>query len=180
MTFANPAGNAPAAAAGYVRALLELLGPWEPLAVLEEQMVWLERRVAGLDEAVLRRPEAPGKWSVIEVIQHLADAELVTSFRTRMVLTEDQPQLQGYDQDGWAAVLGYAEVPLDLALAQLRGLRTANLRLWRTLTPEQRERAGLHSERGLESVELTLRMMAGHDLVHRRQIDRILGGASGR
>jgi hypothetical protein len=176
MTFANPAGTASAAAAGYVRALLGLLGSQDPFAVLEAQVPWLERRTAGLDAAVLRRAEAPGKWSVIEVIQHLADAELVTSFRTRMTLTEEQPQLQGYDQDRWASVLRYAEVPLELALAQLRGLRTGNLRLWRALTPEQRGRAGLHSERGPESVDLTIRMMAGHDLVHRRQIDRILGG----
>jgi hypothetical protein len=176
MTFANPAGAASAAAAGYVRALLDLLGSQEPLAVMGEQVAWLERRTSRLDDAALRRPEAAGKWSVIQVIQHLADAELVTSFRARMVLAEDQPQLQGYDQDRWASVLRYAEVPLDLALAQLRGLRNANLRLWRTLTPEQRARAGHHSERGLESIDLMIRMMAGHDLVHRRQIDRILGG----
>jgi hypothetical protein len=177
MTFANPAATASAAAAGYVRALLDLLGAQDPLAVMGEQVAWLERRTSRLDEAALRRPEAPGKWSVVHVIQHLADAELVTSFRARMVLAEAQPQLQSYDQDRWASVLRYAEVPLDLALAQLRGLRNANLRLWRTLTPEQRARAGLHSERGLESVDLMIQMMAGHDLVHRRQIDRILGGA---
>ncbi len=176
MTFANRAGTASAAAAGYVGALLDLLGSQDPLAVLGEQLPWLERRTAGLDETMLRRPERPGKWSVIEVIQHLADAELVTSFRTRMVLIEDDPELQGYDQDRWATELRYVEVPLDLALAQLRGLRAANLRLWRTLTPEQRLRTGLHSERGPESVDLIIRMMAGHDLVHRRQIDRILGG----
>jgi len=159
-----------------VRALLDLLGSQDPLAVLRELLPWLERRTAALDEAALRRPEAPGKWSVIEVIQHLADAELVIGFRTRMALTEDQPELQGYDQDGWARRLGYVKVPLDLALGQLRGLRAANLRLWRTLTPEQRQRTGLHSERGPESVDLMIRMMAAHDLVHRRQIDRILGG----
>ncbi len=176
MTFANPAGSASASATGYVRALLDLLGSQDPLAVLRELLPWLERRTAALDEAALRRPEAPGKWSVIEVIQHLADAELVIGFRTRMALTEDQPELQGYDQDGWARRLGYVEVPLDLALGQLRGLRAANLRLWRTLTPEQRQRTGLHSERGPESVDLMIRMMAAHDLVHRRQIDRILGG----
>jgi hypothetical protein len=176
MTFANPAGKASAAAAGYVRALLDLLGSQDPLAVLGEQLPWLERRTAVLDEAELRQPERPGKWSVIEVIQHLADAELVSSFRTRMVLIEDEPELQGYDQDRWATGLRYVEVPLDLALTQLRGLRAANLRLWRTLTPEQRQRTGLHSERGPESVDLIIRMMAGHDLVHRRQIDRILGG----
>ena len=176
MTFANPAATASAAAAGYVRALLDLLGSQDPLAVLEALVPWLERRTAGLDAAALRRAEAPGKWSVIDVIQHLADAELVMGFRFRMVLTENQPKLQGYDQDRWVSVLRYAEVPVDLALGQLRGLRKANLRLWRTLTPEQRERVGLHSERGRESVDLMLRMTAGHDLVHRRQIDRILGG----
>jgi hypothetical protein len=176
MTFANPAGTASAAAAEYVRALLDLLGSQDPLAVLGELLPWLERRTAGLDEAELRRAERPGKWSVIEVIQHLADAELVISFRVRMVLIEEQPELQAYDQDRWATELRYVEVPLELALAQLRGLRAANLRLWRTLTPEQRQRTGLHSERGPESVDLIIRMMAGHDLVHRRQIDRILGG----
>ena len=174
MTFANPAGIASAAAAGYVRALLDLLGPQDPLAVAAELVPWLERRVAGLDRARLRRPEAPGKWSVIEVIQHLADAEMVMSFRIRMALTEDQPPLQGYDQDQWVSMLRYAEIPLDLALAQLRGLRGGNLHLWPTLTSEQLERAGLHSERGLESVDRMIRLMAGHDLVHRRQIDRIL------
>jgi hypothetical protein len=176
LTFSNPAGTASAAAAGYVRALLDLLGSEDPFAVLEALVPWLERRTAGLDASALRRAEAPGKWSVIDVIQHLADAELVMGFRFRMVLTENQPELQGYDQDRWVSVLRYAEVPVDLALGQLRGLRNANLRLWRTLTPEQRERVGLHSERGRESVDLMLRMTAGHDLVHRRQIDRILGG----
>jgi hypothetical protein len=176
MTFANPAGTASAAAAGYVRALLDLLGSRDPFAVLGELLPWLERRTAGLDEGTLRRAEAPGKWSVIDVVQHLGDAELVMGFRIRTVLTEMEPKLQGYDQDRWASVLRYAEVPIDLALGQLRGLRGANLRLLRTLTPEQRERVGLHSERGRESVDLMLRMMAGHDLVHRRQIDRILGG----
>jgi hypothetical protein len=176
MTFANPAGAASAAAAGYVRALLDLLGSQDPFAVLGELLPWLERRTAGLDVGTLRRAEAPGKWSVIDVVQHLGDAELVMGFRIRTVLTESEPKLQGYDQDLWASVLRYAEVPIDMALGQLRGLRGANLRLLRTLTPEQRERVGLHSERGRESVDLMLRMMAGHDLVHRRQIDRILGG----
>ncbi|MFL5494362.1 MAG: DinB family protein [Gemmatimonadales bacterium] len=179
MTFANPASNASTAAAGYVRALLDLLGSQDPLAVLDALLPWLERRTASLDPAALRRAEAPGKWSVIEVIQHLADAELVMGFRIRMVLTGNEPELQGYDQDRWVSALRYAEVPLDLALGQLRGTRNANLRLLRTLTPEQRERVGLHSERGRESVGLMLRMMAGHDLVHRRQIDRILGPAAG-
>ncbi|HET9725709.1 MAG TPA: DinB family protein [Gemmatimonadales bacterium] len=177
MTFANPAGDAAAAAAGYTRALLELLGDRDPLAVAGELLPWLERRTAGLDDAVIRRPEAPGKWSVLEIIQHLADTEVVYAWRTRQILTQDRPAIQGYDQDAWARTLGYDTADLAVALGQLRGVRTANLRLWRSLTPAQLARVGLHSERGPESMDLVLRMMGAHDLVHRRQIDRVLAAA---
>ena len=177
MTFANPAGAAAAAAAGYTRAILEVLGDRDPLAVAAELLTWLERRTAGLDDAMLRRPEAPGKWSVLEVIQHLADTEVVYAWRTRQILTQDRPPIQGYDQDAWAKVLQYGDADLSVALGQLRGVRTANLRLWRSLTPAQLERVGLHSERGPESLDLVIRMMGGHDLVHRRQIDRVLAAA---
>jgi hypothetical protein len=91
-----------------------------------------------------------------------------------MVLTENRPPLQGYDQDRWATELRYREVPLGLALDQLTALRAANLHLWKQLTPQQLERIGIHAERGPESVAHLLRLMAAHDLVHRRQIERIL------
>lgn len=178
MTFANPAGSAPAAAAGYTRALLELLGDRDPLVVAAELIPWLERRTAGLDDPTLRRPEGPGKWSVLEVIQHLADTEVVYAWRTRQILTQDRPPIQAYDQDAWARMLGYNSGDVVVALGQLRGVRTANLRLWRSLTSVQLARVGLHSERGPESLDLVLRMMGGHDLVHRRQIDRVLGAAA--
>lgn len=174
MTFSNPAGNAAAAASAYVRALLDLLGPRDPLAVMRELLPWLGNRLRGVAEATLRRPEVPGKWSVIEVIQHLADSDLVAGYRIRMVLTEDRPALQGYDQDRWAREFRYRDVSPAQALDQLRGLRTANLQLWSGLSPSQLERVGLHSERGAESTGFLLRLMGGHDLVHRRQIDRIL------
>jgi hypothetical protein len=174
VTFSNPAGNAAAAASAYVRALLDVLGPRDPLQVMGELLHWLKVRIGGVAELRLRRPEAQGKWSVIEVIQHLADSDLVAGYRIRMVLSEDRPALQGYDQDRWAREFRYRDVRLDQALDQLRGLRNANLQLWKSLSPAQLERVGLHSERGPESAGLLLRLMGGHDLVHRRQIDRIL------
>ncbi|HUR94656.1 MAG TPA: DinB family protein [Gemmatimonadales bacterium] len=177
MTFANPAGGAAAAAPTYVRALLECLGDRDPLAVAAELVPWLERRTAGISDAALRRAEAPGKWPAIAVIQHLADTEMVYGWRTRLILADDRPVLQGFDQDAWSGALAYAAMPLDVALAQLRGMRAANLRLWRTLSAEQRARVGLHSERGPESLDLLLRLMGAHDLVHRRQLDRILAAA---
>ena len=178
MTFSNPAANASAAASGYVRALLDLLGTRDPIEVLGELVPWLSGRIRRVTDSALRQPEVPGKWSVIEVIQHLADSELVAGFRTRMVLSEDRPALQGYDQDRWAREFRYRDVSLEQALDQLRGLRTANLHLWTALSPAQLDRVGQHSERGPESAGHILRLMAGHDLVHRRQIDRILSSTA--
>ena len=177
MTFSNPAGNAPAAAQAYVRALLDLLGTRDPLAVMAELLPWLEPRVASVPEHLLRRPEAPGKWSVIQVVQHLADSDLVAGYRVRMVVAENSPPLQAYDQDGWAREFHYDRVPLAAALDQLRSLRNANLGLWSRLTSDQLQRVGIHSERGPERAGHILRLMGAHDLVHRRQIDRILASA---
>ena len=175
MTFSNPAGPAAVAAASvYTRALLELLGARDPIEVLGELDPWLARRTSAIDEDTLRRPESPGKWSVMEVIQHLADSELVFGFRLRMILTEDRPQLQSYDQDAWARTLRYRDAQLQAALGQLRSLRAANLLVLGRLSPVELQRVGLHSERGPESADFLLRLMGGHDLVHRRQIDRIL------
>ncbi|MGH7580095.1 MAG: DinB family protein [Gemmatimonadales bacterium] len=175
MTFSNPAANAAASAQAYVQALLEVLGDRRPLEVLPELMPWLERRLKGVTDAALRRPEAPGKWSALEVIQHLGDSDLVFGFRARMILAEDRPPLQGYDQDRWASVFRYREVPVESALAQLGALRAANLAVLRRLGPGELERVGLHAERGPESLGHLTRLMAAHDLVHRRQIERGLG-----
>jgi hypothetical protein len=104
LTFSNPAGKAAGAASAYVRALLDLLGPRAPLPVIRELHPWLEERLRGVSDARLRQPEAPGKWSVLEVIQHLADSDLVAGFRIRMMLTEDRPNLARVRSGSWARV----------------------------------------------------------------------------
>jgi hypothetical protein len=111
---------------------------------------------------------------VVQIVQHLADSELVFGFRTRMILTEDHPALQGYDQDRWAATFRYEEVAYHAASAQLGMLRAANLAILRRLGPVELERVGLHSERGPESLGHLMKLMAAHDLVHRRQVERVL------
>lgn len=172
--LSNTAGSAPGAGAEYTRAILAALGDRDPFAVLAELVSSLETRLHSVPDDRLRRPEAPGKWSAIEVVQHLADSELAVGWRVRLILTQETPVLQPYDQDAFARELGYRGIPLREAMAQLDALRNANLRLYRSLSPAQVARAGMHTERGRESVEHIIRMMAGHDIVHRRQLDRIL------
>jgi hypothetical protein len=171
--LSNPAGAAAGAADSYTRALLDLLGDRDPIVVQGDLSSSVERAVAGMSDAALRQPEKPGKWSVIEVVQHLADSEIVYAYRLRMILASDTPPIPGYDQDAWATRLRYAETSLPDALAQIRILRGRTLHLLRGLRPEEWERAGIHAERGRESVRHLTKLMAGHDLVHLRQIARI-------
>lgn len=177
--FTNPIDAAADQAAAYIEAVLELLGGREPLEILEKLPDALEAAVAGLSDDQVRRPEAPGKWSILEVVQHLADSELVWAYRLRLVVAEDQPPLTGYDQDRWAVRLRYREADAAEALRQIGLLRAANLRLLRSLSPEDFQRAGVHTERGEETVEHMIALYAGHDLVHLRQIARIGEGLRG-
>lgn len=173
MQFANPASAAKAAAPAYTRALLELLGDRDPLVEMGQLLSRLRPLVEGVSADRLRQPERPGKWSIIEVVQHLADSEIVYGYRVRTVLTRPTPPLPGYDQDAWATTLRYRDVPLKDALQQLEVLREVNLRLLRSLSPEQLARSGMHEERGEESVMRIAQLLAGHDIVHLRQITRI-------
>jgi DinB superfamily len=156
-----------------VSALLGLLGDKDPIAVLRETPAVLERFLETVPAEIAGQPEAPGKWAIRDVVQHLADAELVGGFRLRMVLAHDRPPLTGYDQDLWAGRLHYSDVDLADALEQFQAIRRANLRIWRRLSPADLARVGVHSERGEESLEHLGRMYAGHDLLHRRQLERI-------
>ncbi len=175
--FTNPAAGAADAGAAYTRALLEMLGAREPLDVLGELVPWMEAELGGVGEELLWEPEAPGKWSALDLLRHLVDTELVHAWRIRSVLEQDTPPIRGYDQDAWVRLFGLAVPSSAEGLELLRVLRTANLRVWRSLDASALERAGLHSERGRESVAHMLRLLAGHDLVHRRQMRRILAAA---
>ncbi len=173
MSFANPASTAREDAASYTRGLLEQLGQSDPFEVLASTPARLEQAVRGLTVEQARIPEGPGKWSVGGVLQHLADTEIVYGYRIRMIVAHDTPEIEGYDQDLWATRLRYSEVPPAESLEQQRVLRAANLRMCLKLSSAELDRAGMHSERGAESVRRTLQLVAGHDLVHLKQIARI-------
>lgn len=157
----------------YVNSLFQALGTRDPFEVLASTPEALRRAVAGLTPSQEGTPERPGKWSVRQVVQHLADSELVGGFRFRMVLAHDGPELPGYDQDLWAERLRYQESDLLTALQEFAMLRNLNLRLLRRATPDDLQRVMRHAERGDESLSRMLSLYAGHDLVHLAQIRRI-------
>jgi hypothetical protein len=176
--FSNPASRSLGHAKAYTEAILDLLGGRNPREVLHETLAALPRAVAGISEAESAAPEAPGKWSVRQVVQHLADSDLVWGYRVRMVLAHDRPTITGYDQDLWAARLRYDESNMTHALEEFAVLRRANLSLVDRASPADLARVGIHAERGEESVAHMIRLYAGHDLLHLRQIERIRRAAT--
>ena len=176
--FTNPAGAAIEHARAYVAAILELLGDQDPLAVLRETPNQLEHILTSTPRHVLARPEAPGKWSMGQVLAHLADSDLVWGWRLRLILAQDRPPLTGYDQDKWADRLGYADMDPRDSVATFSILRRGNLRLVGSATPEDLQRVGVHVERGEESLAHQLKLYAGHDILHLNQLERIRSAIS--
>lgn len=171
--FTNSAATSREEAQAYTSAVLGLLGDSRPVAVLKQTRAKLKRAVARLSTRQLRKREAPGKWSIAHVLQHLVDSEIVWSWRLRLILSQDRPPLTGYDQDAWANSLGYETTDAARAIAEFGVLRDANLRLLTRAKPEQLSRVGVHSERGEESIAHLIKLYAGHDILHLNQIARI-------
>lgn len=146
----------------------------DPLKLLAAAPGKFARLLKGVNAAKARKRPAPGKWSILEIVAHIADTELVGGYRIRAILGAPGTPITGFDQDAWVTALHYGKRNLVKALEQYRALREANLALCKTLTPDQWKQYGLHNERGAETVETIVRMFAGHDLNHFQQIERIV------
>jgi uncharacterized damage-inducible protein DinB len=147
----------------------------DPLELQEAAPQTLARFLEGIDDGRLRQRPGPGRWSVVEILAHMAEDELVTSWRYRQMIEHDGALLAGFDQDLWARLGGYASWTARDALEMFRLLREANLRMLRALSPEEWERGGKHEERGPLSVRDLTRHMAAHDVNHIRQVATLLG-----
>ena len=163
-------------AAQYTARILGYVGEGDPLSTLDSTPAALVRLVSHVDHARLAHKPAPTKWSVQEILAHLAESERVLGYRLRRILGANGTPIESYDQNRWAAVGRYEQLPPLDSLNRIQAERTGNLRLLRSLRPEQMELYGIHSERGKESIAHMSRMWAGHDINHRRQIEAILGG----
>ena len=170
------AGDSP----GYIDALLAYLGDHDPLEVFDATPDTLREVTWGLSPKALNTPEAPGKWTVLNVVQHLGQTEIALGFRYRKVLAEAGPDLPAIDQDRWVAALYPEAVPLSEALENFSVVRAVNLRLLRRVHGTAWERHGMHSQRGKETLADMVRLYAAHDRYHLFQIERILNAIAGR
>src|SRR3984893_10544679 len=121
----------------------------------------------------LKRRRAPGKWSIAEILAHLADAELVIGWRMRLILGANGTPIQAFDQDIWAETFKYARRDTKPSLETFRVLRENNLRTLKSVPRSSWQNYGMHQERGQETVDHIVRMIAGHDLNHLRQVENI-------
>jgi hypothetical protein len=142
-------------------------------AILASTPSALAQALAAIGGDNLSTSPAPGKWSAAEILCHLADCELVFGFRLRQTLAEDSPTIQPFDQDKWATV--YRGIEAGHALEVFSALRGWNLRLLETALPAAAGRPTTHPERGAMTFMTIVETMAGHDLNHLAQLQRIAG-----
>ncbi len=157
----------------YRTEILGWLGDDDP-AVVQAATTGRLRAVVEAAGARLRDRPAPAEWSVIECVGHLVDSEIIAAARIRWIMAEDEPDIVGYDQDRWVDGLHHRDDDPDELIALFDALRTANMRLWAASPDAQRNRVGIHRERGPESYDLTWRLIAGHDRFHLAQAERAL------
>ncbi len=152
--------------------LFALVGDRNPLDVMTQTATALGDIVRTCSSTVLRSRPLPGKWTPNEIIGHLADGEWVYGYRLRLILCEDNPVVVGTNQDLWVSAQQHNEREPSELVEMFAIMRRLNLALSRRLYNDDLERAGQHNERGPETLDVMLRMIAGHDLSHLNQIDR--------
>ena len=132
--------------------------------------------LAGATDAELDAHPAPGKWSARQIVHHLADSEMTSAIRLRLMLAHDRPAIGAYDQDEFARRLHY-DRPLATSLAAFRAARDATAELLDRLNEKDWTRVGDHPEHDSYGVEEWLRIYAAHAHDHADQIRRARAAA---
>jgi hypothetical protein len=172
--FAYPEKNMQETAQQYKQRIFSYLAEQDPLKIQSATSRKLARLITRASASKLRKQPAPGRWSVAQILAHLADVELVIGYRVRTILGAPGSPLQAFDQDKWAQAMSYAKLDPRKSLERFSALRKANLDLLKSLSPAQWKYHGMHAERGEESIETIARLNAGHDLNHLKQVEKIL------
>jgi uncharacterized damage-inducible protein DinB len=158
----------------YGARMLSLSAGADPFDVLASTPATIAGWIAGRRPEDLQRQPAPGRWSVAEIVGHLADSEIVFAYRVRMILASPGTAIQAFDQDAWSRAQHADRSDPQRSLALFAAIRESMLPLLRGLNDEELDRYGMHTERGKESIRHLLALYAGHDRNHLAQIERLL------
>lgn len=149
----------------------------------EERSALIAQYAAGYDEVVkalegfpsesFSAHPIPGKWSAREIVHHLGDSESTSAIRIRKLLVEDNPVIEGYDQDQFAIKLRYNDRDMGPALEAFKSARATTTELLGMMSDEDWKRSGVHTESGPYSAEKWLRIYADHAHNHAAQIQRL-------
>jgi hypothetical protein len=151
----------------------KFLNGQDPLPVLKETHNRLHKLAHAIGAARLTQAPAPGKWSPRDIFCHLADCETVFAFRLRQTLAEDHHIVQPFDQDKWAAT--YATIAPPDAIVTFAAIRRWNLLLIESALPTHASKPVTHPERGAMTFSTIVETMAGHDLNHLAQLEKLVG-----
>jgi uncharacterized damage-inducible protein DinB len=166
----------------YKARILALMESKDSVTVQRETSNQLTQLIAGIPIEKLHQRPAAGKWSVAEILAHLSEAEIGSSWRYRQMLEHDGAALSSYDQDLWETLGEYSSRDARDSLQLFCLLRASNLRMFDRLNLQQWQYHGVHAERGRMSVSDLARQVAGHDINHLEQIRNITehfkGGSS--
>jgi hypothetical protein len=158
----------------YIQRMESYIVDKDPIRVQKATVQKLATAIKGMDKKKLSKRPAPGKWSITEILAHLADTEVVASWRMRLILGQNGAPVQAFDQDVWATTFKYQKTDPKRSLETFRLLRENNLALLKSLPKELMENYGMHQERGKETIVQVTRMFAGHDLNHLQQVEQIV------
>jgi hypothetical protein len=158
----------------YIHRILGYVAGQDAIKVQRSTAGKLKKAISGLTPAQLKWRSEPTKWSIAEIIAHLADAEIVASWRMRSVIGENGITIQPFDQDAWASVFNYQVRDTKRSLELFRVLRENNLAMLNEIPRETWDNYGMHLERGKESIAHLARMFAGHDTNHVLQVERLV------
>ena len=162
----------------YITRILGYQAGQDPLKVQQATVKKIERLIKGIPKKKLMTRPEPGKWSIGEILAHLADTELVGGFRMRLIIGVNGATIQAFDQDVWAENMNYRKRDPQKSLDAFRALRKNNLALLKSLPKPMWENFGMHTERGKETVTRIVEMYAGHDINHLKHIERIIARKS--
>ncbi len=147
------------------------LGSRDPLKVVATTARHLEQLSVAIGPLRIEEAPAPGKWSPRETLCHLADCELVFSYRIRQALAEDHHVIQPFDQERFAQ--NYDGYDAQAAMMTFACVRQWNLMLLRSVLPGVLNKPITHPERGEMNFAELIETIAGHDLNHLVQLEAI-------